>query len=117
MIGVWPGSARGPAGPSSGPWPRSSSGSGWSAICPLAYIYLAVTIATHRLTDTDPASGVAALVPITIPELLRLLRDAVIPPPCRDLAHQLRWPTWRRRHQHRARQTHQRWNAYTDATP
>jgi hypothetical protein len=24
---------------------------------------------------------------------------------------------WRRRHQHRARQAHQRWNAYADATP
>jgi hypothetical protein len=59
----------------------------------------------------------AGLIPITVPELLRLLRDTVIPPPRRDKAHRLRWSTWRRRHQHRARQAHQRWNAYAETTP
>jgi SRSO17 transposase len=88
----------------------------WTAICLLAYIYLAVTAALQRHQDTgsDPGAG---LIPITIPELLRLLRDAVIPPPRRDQAHRLHWSTWRRRHQHRARQAHQRWNAYAEATP
>ena len=29
----------------------------------------------------------------------------------------LHWSTWRRRHQHRARQARQRWNAYAETTP
>jgi hypothetical protein len=29
------------------------------------------------------------LIPVTVPELLRLLCDVVIPPPCRDRAHPL----------------------------
>jgi hypothetical protein len=29
----------------------------------------------------------------------------------------LHWSAWRRRHQHRARQAHQRWNAYAETTP
>ncbi len=54
----------------------------------------------------DDGSGLdAGLIPITIPELVRLLRDTVIPPPQRDRAHRLHWSTWRRRHQHRAKPT------------
>ncbi|MFI5069123.1 MAG: hypothetical protein ACHP9Z_34790 [Streptosporangiales bacterium] len=56
----------------------------------------------------------AGLIPITVPELLRLLRDIVIPPPRRDRGHRLHWSAWRRRHQHRARQAHRRLNAYAD---
>ncbi|HEY6315590.1 MAG TPA: hypothetical protein VIY52_32945 [Streptosporangiaceae bacterium] len=59
----------------------------------------------------------AGLIPITVPELLRLLRDTVIPPPRRDRAHRLHWSAWRRRHQHRARQAHQSWNAYAETAP
>ena len=59
----------------------------------------------------------AGLIPITAPELLRLLRDIVIPPPRRDRPHRLHWSAWRRRHQHRARQAHQRSNAYAETTP
>jgi SRSO17 transposase len=88
----------------------------WTAICLLAYIYLAVTAAMQRLHDTSSGPD-AGLIPITIPELLRLLRDAVIPPPRRDRAHRLHWSTWRRRHQHRARQAHQKWNTYAETTP
>ena len=88
----------------------------WTAICLLAYIYLAVAVASQR--QHDAASGPdTGLIPVTIPELLRLLRDTVIPPPRRDRSHRLHWSDWRRRHQHRARQAHQRWNAYADATP
>jgi hypothetical protein len=54
------------------------------------------------------------MIPVTVPELLRLLRGTVIPPPRRDRAHILDWSDWRRRHQHRAQQAHQRWNAYAD---
>jgi hypothetical protein len=59
----------------------------------------------------------AGLIPITVTELVRLLRDTVIRPPRRDLAHRLNSPARRRRHQHRARQTHQRWNTYPETTP
>jgi len=88
----------------------------WTAICLLAYIYLAVAVAVQRRQDTGSDLD-AGLIPITIPELLRLLRDIVIPPPRRDRAHRLHWSAWRRRHQHRARQAHQRWNAYAETTP
>jgi SRSO17 transposase len=88
----------------------------WTALCLLAYIYLAVAVAVQR--DHDGGSDLdTGLIPITVPELLRLLRDVVIPPPRRDRAHRLRWSEWRRRHQHRARQAHQRWNAYAETTP
>jgi SRSO17 transposase len=86
----------------------------WSALCLLAYIYLAVTAACHA-AGTTLAPDVE-LIPLTIPELLRLLRGPVIPQPRRDLAHRHRWSTWRRHHQYKARQAHQRWNAYADAT-
>ena len=88
----------------------------WTAICLLAYLYLAVTVAMQRQHDAGSDLD-AGLIPVTVPELLRLLRDTVIPPPRRDRAHRLHWSTWRRRHQHRARQAHQRWNAYAETTP
>lgn len=86
----------------------------WSALCLLAYIYLAIT--TCRTASTDLAPDLQ-LIPLTIPELLRLLRGVAIPQPRRDPVHRQHWSTWRRHHQHRARQAHQRWNAYADATP
>jgi hypothetical protein len=88
----------------------------WTAICLLAYIYLAVEVAVQRQHDTGSDLD-AGLIPVTVPELLRLLRGTVIPPPRRDRAHRLHWSTWRRRHQHRARQAHQRWNAYAGTAP
>jgi len=88
----------------------------WTALCLLAYIYLAVAVALQRQQEADSNLD-AGLIPITVPELLRLLRDTVIPPPRRDRAHRLHWSDWRRRHQHRARQAHQRWNAYAETTP
>ncbi len=88
----------------------------WTAICLLAYLYLAVAVALQR--QQEASSGLdTGLIPITTPELLRLLRDTVIPPPRRDRAHRLHWSTWRRRHQHRACQAHQRWNTYAETTP
>jgi SRSO17 transposase len=86
----------------------------WSTLCLLTYIYLAVTAGLHP--DSHPCPDIG-LIPITIPELARLLRGTVIPPPCRDKAHRQHWSQWRRRHQYRARQAHQRWNAYADTTP
>src|SRR6266566_7930361 len=84
----------------------------WTAICLLAYTYLAIAAAVQR--QHDPGPEAAGLIPVTAPELLRLLRGTVIAPPRRDRAHRLHWSWWRRRHQHRARQAHQRWNAYAE---
>jgi hypothetical protein len=61
----------------------------WSALCLLAYIYLAVTAAARQAASTGLAPD-PELIPLTIPELLRLLRGPVIPPPRRDLAHRQR---------------------------
>jgi hypothetical protein len=88
----------------------------WTAICLLAYGYLALSVALQRQHDAGSDLDVG-LIPVTTPELLRLLRDRVIPPPRRDRPHRLHWSAWRRRHQHRARQAHQRWNAYIETTP
>jgi SRSO17 transposase len=88
----------------------------WTAICLLAYIYLAVTAAVQRQHEAGHDLD-AGLIPITVPELLRLVRDTVIPPPRRDRPHRLHWSAWRRRHQHRAREAHQNWNAYAETAP
>lgn len=85
----------------------------WTAVCLLAYIYLTVAVALERARDAG--TGIAtAMIAITVPEMTRLLRGTVIPLPRRDQAHRLHWSEWRRRHQHRAQQSHQRWNAYAD---
>jgi len=85
----------------------------WTAICLLAYIYLTVAVALERAHDAGTSTA-AGMITITVPELLRLLRGTVIPPPRQDRAHRLHWSDWRRRHQHRAQQAHQRWNSYAD---
>jgi hypothetical protein len=87
----------------------------WTAACLLTYIYLAVAVAVQRQQEAS-SSPDAGLIPVTVPELLRLLRDIVIPPPRRDRAHRLYCSEWRRSHQHRARQAHQRWNTYAETT-
>jgi len=57
----------------------------WTAICLLAYTYLAVAAAVQR--QHDPGPEAAGLIPVTTPELLRILRGTVIPPPRRDRDH------------------------------
>jgi SRSO17 transposase len=104
------------AGLDSGQVIRWKSWHRWTAICLLAYLYLAVAVALQR--EQDASSDLdAGLIPVTVPELLRLLRGTVIPPPRQDRAHRLHWSAWRRRHQHRARQAHHCWNAYAETTP
>jgi len=110
-----PGLAGGPGKPT-GSNPGRAPRSDPTAICLLAYIFLAVAVAAQRQHEAGSDLD-AGLIPVTVPELLRLLRDTVIPPPPRDRAHRLHWSDWRRRHQHRARQAHQRWNAYAEAAP
>ncbi len=55
----------------------------WTAVCLLAYIYLAVAVQREQEASSDLNAG---LIPVTVPELLRLLRGIVIPPPRRDRA-------------------------------
>ena len=93
---------------------RWRSGHRWSALCLLACIYLAVTVALDRDTHAGLEIG---LIPVTIPEMLRMLRGTVIPPPRRDHAHRQHWSQWRRHRQYRASQARRRWNAFADATP
>jgi SRSO17 transposase len=87
----------------------------WTAITLLAYAFLAVAAAWQRARDGSTAE--LELVPVTVPELLRQLRGTAIPEPRRDQVHRSAWALWRRRHQYRAQQAHQRWHAYADEPP
>jgi hypothetical protein len=84
----------------------------WSLISLIAAALLAVALARIRSAGSPPATG---LIPLTRPELLALLRAAVLRAPRRGLAHTLHWSRWRRRHQHRAATCHRRWNEITAA--
>ena len=53
------------------PWPL------WTALCLVAYIYLAVAVWPQEDASSDVAAG---LIPITVRSRLRLLRDTVIRP-------------------------------------
>ena len=59
---------------------RWKSWHGWTAACLLAYIYLAVAVAVQCQQEASSGPD-AGLIPVTVPELLRLLRNIVIPPP------------------------------------
>jgi SRSO17 transposase len=83
----------------------------WSLFSLVASAVLALTAAAT--TTTGPA-GPAHLVPLTCPELVRLLRAFVLTPPDRDAEHILHWMAWRRRHQAIARACHQRRHALQD---
>ena len=72
----------------------------WTTLVMLAHAFLAITTATAR---TRPAP--AGLIPLTLPEIARLFHALINAAPG-QIAHILDWSTWRRRHQHRARQAH-----------
>jgi hypothetical protein len=67
--------------------------------------------ASAVLALTAAAATTARLVPLTCPELIRLLRARVLTPTVRDAEHDLQWMAWRRRHQAIARACHQRRHA------
>ena len=50
----------------------------WTTICLLTYLYLAVAVALQRQQEasSDPDTG---LIPVTVRELVRLLRDPAAP--------------------------------------
>ena len=72
----------------------------------LAHAFLSVMTATQP--PPDPDSG---LIPLTRNEIRRLFTAAITP--IQQATHLLRWSTWRRRHQARARDSHYRRQAAT----
>ncbi|MGW4985468.1 IS701 family transposase, partial [Streptomyces mirabilis] len=77
----------------------------WSLFSLIAAAVLALTLATVG-EKTGPTRS-ARLVPLTCPELVRLLRALVLPAPARDRDHVLHWNVWRRCHQAAATACHQ----------
>lgn len=75
----------------------------WTTLAMLAHAFLAVTAAIERAANT----AAAELGPLTCNEIQRLFA-ALLARHAGDLAHRLRWSTWRRRHQARARTSHYR---------
>jgi hypothetical protein len=73
----------------------------WTVLAMLAYAYLAVLTATERARHRPPAG----LIPLICNEIHHLFNPLIVPP-ISSLGHRLRWSTWRRRHQHRAKISH-----------
>ena len=73
----------------------------WTTLAMLAHAFLAVATAAERDTLPPPAG----LITLTVNEF-RPLFDALLLAAKRTLATLLAWSTWRRKHQHRARQSH-----------
>lgn len=75
----------------------------WSLFSLIAAAVLALTAAAvHEAAEEQPG-----LVPMTCPELIRLLRALALPPPAHDREHVLHWTAWRRHHQAVATACHQ----------
>lgn len=79
------------------------------AICAVTAAHLrdrTDTQAPPPSTPDQPPPPEPGLIPLTVPEVKRLLADALHHP--KPPGHATRWLTWRRRHQARARWFHQR---------
>lgn len=81
----------------------------WVTLALRAHALLAVTMTLERREQTpaDDGTSPSGLIPLTCNEIQRLF-IALIVQPARDTVHRLRWSTWRRRHQARARHSHYR---------
>jgi hypothetical protein len=75
----------------------------WTTLAMLAHAFLAVATAAER----DHAPATHGLIPLTVNEFRRLF-DALLLAVRHTATSLLHWSTWRRRHQHRARQCHYR---------
>jgi len=73
----------------------------WTTLAMLAHAFLAVATATERDTQPPPTS----LITLTVNEFRRLF-DALLLTTNHTVTSLLAWSRWRRRHQHRARQSH-----------
>ncbi|PXY16652.1 hypothetical protein BA062_25160, partial [Prauserella flavalba] len=72
----------------------------WTTLVMLAHAFLAIAAAHAR--HTPPHEG---LIPLTRNEIRHLYAQLILKP-ARRVADILAWSTWRRRHQHHARQSH-----------
>ncbi|MEU6947442.1 IS701 family transposase [Streptomyces sp. NPDC046316] len=81
----------------------------WVTLALLAHAFLAITAARERRDQAPADDGTSpdGLIPLTCNEIQRLF-TALTVRSARDTAHRLRWSTWRRRHQARARRSHYR---------
>lgn len=81
----------------------------WVTLALLAHAFLAVAAALERRDHAPADDGTSpnGLIPLTCNEIQRLFIAVTAQPTC-DLAHRLRWSTWRRRHQARAQRSHYR---------
>ena len=75
----------------------------WTTLAMLAHAFLAVATATER--DHLPAT--TGLISLTVNEFRRLF-DALLLAARHTITTLLRWSAWRRRHQHRSRESHYR---------
>jgi len=75
----------------------------WTTLAMLAHAFLAVACAIERDTVPTPAG----LIALTVNEFRRLF-DALLLVTNNTITSLLAWSRWRRRHQHRARQSHYR---------
>jgi len=73
----------------------------WTTLAMLALAFLTIAAATEHTHHPAPAGQ----IPLTRNEIAALFSTLVIQPR-HDTRHRLRWSTWRRRHQHRARTCH-----------
>ncbi|ANZ21614.1 hypothetical protein SNOUR_41930 [Streptomyces noursei ATCC 11455] len=81
----------------------------------IAAIILTLTRAATT-TRTEPGWP-PGLVPVSCPELLRLLRAFALPAPARDAEHILLWSTWRLHRQATAQACHRQRHLLHDQTP
>ena len=73
----------------------------WTTLAMLAAAFLTITAATEHARAPAPDGQ----IPLTRNEIGHLLATLIIQP-AHGIWHRLRWSTWRRRHQHRARTSH-----------
>ena len=79
----------------------------WVTLALLAHAFLAVTTSLERRehAPADDGAGPDGLIPLTCNEIQHLF-TTLAAQPVLEIAHHLRWSTWRRRHQARACHSH-----------
>jgi hypothetical protein len=73
----------------------------WTTLAMLALAFLSITAATEHATSPPAADQ----IPLTRNEIAALFSTLIIDP-VKDTRHRLRWSTWRRRQQRRAKTCH-----------
>ncbi|QYC42523.1 hypothetical protein Nocox_24600 [Nonomuraea coxensis DSM 45129] len=76
----------------------------WTVLSMFAYAFLAV-LAVLAVTERAANPAPAGLIALTCNEIHHLFNH-LIAQPIRDTWYRIRWSTWRRQHQHRARTCH-----------